>query len=176
MASKYGMQLYGADLYSSALAQLEGAALSFTITPNARLTKSQQIQAALSYTILPTGRFTESEPFAGSLTIGITYNGILRDFNNFRATVPVPITMAGILFRAGEREFQGNLPISVTPQGRFTRMWSAEASLEFEVLFGSAEYIGPFWDPDDPIGNNWVPDSASGGPWAPISEPPNWSE
>ena len=175
MASKYGQQLYGRDLYSSALAQLEGAALSFTVTPNARLTKSQVIQAALSYTILPTGRFTESEPFAGSLTIGITYNGILRDFNNFVATVSVPITMAGILFRAGEREFQGNLPVSVVPQGRFTKLWEAQATLTFQVLFDSDEYIGPFWKPDDPIEDGWVPDSVTNGPWAPIPTPPNWS-
>jgi len=175
MASKYGMQLYGADLYSSAWALLEGGVVDFAVVSAGRFTRSQEVWGADTFTVGYQAWFTESETLEGSLTFNVLFSGEIRDWNNFVGSAPFTMTLVGLLFRAGERLFEGTLPVSVVPQGRLTDMWSAVADVTFEVLFDSDEYIGPFWEPDEPLEDGWVPDSAENGPWAPISEPPNWS-
>lgn len=171
MTSKYGNQLYGKDLYSSALTLFQGAALSFASAPAGRLTESEPFVSALSYAVTFAGRLTESEPFTSDfIQIDFTFVGRLRETSGLRSDLFVPVDIQGNLKRSHTERFVGTLPFSVVPQGRLQIEWHVQApGLTFEVLIGGGAdiYIGPFWDPDEPVEGGWVPIGPSEGFWVP---------
>jgi hypothetical protein len=164
MASKYGQQLYGRDLYSSALAQLVGA---ITLAPAlaGRLTESEPLQGALVLSVGPGGRLTESEPVAGGISFAPALGGYLLQTSRYRGNIDILSTVHGDLFRVGSRDYDGRVTISVTLQGLLSVIWKIKSSRIFVTvtLSGGADvYIGPFWKPDVPVSEFWEPIPRSG--------------
>lgn len=181
MASKYGQQLYGRDLYSSALAQLEGS-LSFAVLAGAGspLTKLFQLQGTgLSFSVILGATFTAARTFVGDLPFATTYSAIILDINNFTGNIPVNMVLAGELFRSATRAFVGDLPVIIDLQGSLTRLYKLDANpLSFAVNIGGGSdiYLGPFWAPDVPTEDGWAPESPAEGGWASAEpdESPPW--
>lgn len=73
MASKYGAQQYGANLYSSAVMPLEATALNFTVSMGAAsLTELELLQGSLPYSVILAGRLSELEQLQGSIPYTLT--------------------------------------------------------------------------------------------------------
>lgn len=168
MASKYGNQLYGADLYSSALAQLAGD-LSFSVSLAAPLTNLRTYIGAVSFTVGLAGTFTDLKTYIGNITIPWTFSAVLLDINNFTGDILVPWTLTGDLFRAATRFLVGDLPIVIDLAARFTVVEELSAGalvVPIDIGGGDDIYLGPFWKPDEPVEDTWVPDVPVDAGWA----------
>src|SRR4029450_4732748 len=122
MASKYGQQLYGADLYSSSVAQLVGA-IVVAPTLAGRLTESEPLQGAITISVGPGGRLTESEPIAGGISFAPVLGGNLLQTGRERGILDVFPRVRGDLFRVGSRNYDGNVAISVMLRGLLSVLW-----------------------------------------------------
>jgi hypothetical protein len=171
MASKYGMQLYGADLYSSAFGLLEGD-LGFSVSLAAPITKLYVFDGNVSFSFPMSATFTDIHTFEAAISVPVTFTGILLDINNLTGDISVPFTLTGELFRAATRYIEGTLPVSVVPAGTLSGLWPLVANpLTFAVDIGGGDdiYLGPFWNPDVPIEDSWTPTTAPDDIWAPAS-------
>lgn len=175
MASKYGQQLYGADLYSSSVAQLVGV---ITIAPAlaGRLTESEPLQGAIILSVGTGGRLTESEPVAGGISFAPILSGNLLQTSRYRGNIDVFPVVHGDLFRVGSRDYEGRVTVSVVLSGILSVLWRIKSDVLYvSVILQSDEiYLGEFWKPDEPIDGPWGPVAPVDEFWEPISGSEQW--
>lgn len=179
MASKYGMQKYGANLYSSAWMLLEGVVDTSWVLAGV-FTRSQPFEGTVPFSVsFGSAHFTHSQPLEGALPFLCVHAGIIAETRGYRGNISVDPVLVGDLFRSASRMFEGVLTLSVIPEGAFTSLWSINGVLiEIITAFGGGEdvYLGPFWDPDEPVDGGWTPDDTGDSPWNPIAPPASpWS-
>ena len=164
MASKYGRYPFGQDLYSLRPSVDFEATLSVVMSLAGRVQKIySSLQGGVSFAMPLTGRLSASlETFEAGLSFSFPMSGILRNNAGFRGDIPVVPSFYGLLFRAAERQFEGDLSLSVSFGGALGIELTLEeaATLNVPILIGGGVdiYIGPFWDPDEPTDGFWVPD------------------
>jgi hypothetical protein len=170
MASKYGQQLYGADLYSSSVAELAGG-IVIASTLAGRLTESEPLQGAIVLSVAQGGRLTESEPVAGGISFMPALGGYLLQTSRYRGNIDVFPVITGAFTRVGSRDYDGNITISVVPRGLLSVIWKIKSNpivITMVVSGGSDVYIGDFWKPDVPISGPWAPIVPVSEIWEPI--------
>jgi len=117
MASKYGTQLYGKDLYSSSMTGFTGAVFSISVGMSGRIGESEPLVSTVSVPITMQGRATRGRAYSHIYTATSKYGdriygeglysraerafiqpgmeGKLADSNALGAVFPVPITFIG---------------------------------------------------------------------------------
>jgi len=176
MASKYGNQLYGMDLYSSAFALLEG---TFSVVPDlaGRLVESEPLEGTLVLTFPINAWFTESEVLeAQELAINFPMSGIIQHTRIYEGNLYFEPLLEGILFRSGARNYESHLVISVGLEGHLgvSRPFETAWILSIDISGGADIYLGPFWKPDEPVETIWEPDTTSGNIWTPNAPERQW--
>jgi len=176
MPFNYGRYDYGEALYSlKPVLALEGV-LSFAPIFAGRLDRiHQSLQGGFSFTMPHAGTLSASlETFQGNISTSFAFSGILRETAGFRGDLPVNLLLAGELFRAAEREFEGNLTVEVTFGGFVGVQYLFEGvpiDIPINILGGADIYLGPFWKPDTPVDEFWVPDVPVNEFWVPYVPP-----
>jgi len=162
MASKYGKQKYGADLYSSALAQLEGStsasftlagrvtdlrtfigAVPFTATLSGGFAKQNSVEGSVSFTMTPgVALLTKMPGYRGTtISFSMTLAGDLREIEGLRGDVLIAPDVAGRLTKLNT--FIGALPFTVTLAGLPTRGITYVGNLPFTM--GAAGVLLATW-------------------------------
>lgn len=166
------------------------AALGVSVFMNGSLGESEPLTSNLTFAVSVAGRLVVYNHLSGNLPFTVTVDsphliglgllvgnlvfdaslaGLLHTIHGFRGGIDVDLLMLGILKRTRQISFAGDLPFQVIPQGHFSLQFNLSGDLPFEVLIGGGDsiYLGPFWDPDDPVEDSWTPDTPNNGPWVP---------
>jgi hypothetical protein len=172
----------------------------FTITFDGILRETEGIRGDLPFTVGLFGSLGETRTYIGALPFTVAFGGVLNkvysliggaqfsvvlsgDLRNnigLFGDLPFNFVLSGELYRAAERQLEASMPIQVDLDGALSVSQPLEGDLRFSIDFDGAAmgiYIGPFWDPDDPIeDHDWIPDQPVSDGWVPVSASgSNWT-
>lgn len=156
MTSKYGQQLYGKDLYSSAITQFEGTC-NFVIATSGRLNQFKTLIGSVSFTVATDGRIAEFEFFQGNLvSFTVTPTSIkLTKLDGFRGIIP--FTVFSTAWITESEPLSSQISILVSLSGRLTESEPLQATplsfalttvpshlIEYEFLQGNLSILWTF--------------------------------